>query len=233
VKITGILIVVLRKTLATSSELFYDLFFVANLTTFTSLHEINDNQQLSSYIGFFCILWFTWYQVSLHDLRFSVDSIFERICKALQFGFMVGFAVTGTNFQPHEEQTYYDYFQNLSLLLMGTRFVLMFQYMAALWFTKEYRRVRIPLFFIILNCFVAGIAYLGLYFAFKYESTGPHAYIGWYVIAVVETALTTIVSMIWRVISFKGTHMVCYTTTVHWRNQHKANSSYRSSACPS
>ncbi|KAI9689684.1 MAG: hypothetical protein M1820_010084 [Bogoriella megaspora] len=197
-----------RHSEATSTELFYDLFFVANLTTFTSSHEINDHKQLTSYIGFFCILWFTWYQVSLHDLRFSVDSLFERVCKALQFGFMVGFAVTGTKFQPDDEELYWDYFRDLSYILMGTRFVLMFQYIAALWFTKEYERVRLPLLLIIINCAVAAFAYLGLSFAFKYESTGPHAYIGWYVISVAETALTTAVSSSWRQVSFKGTHMV-------------------------
>ena len=198
----------LTRFSATSAELFYDLFFVANLTTFTNVHEINTKKQLESYVGFFSVLWFSWYQVSLFDLRFSVDSIFERICKGLQFGFMVGFAVAGTSFQPNDEQNDYTYFRDLSLLLMGSRFVLMFQYAVALYFTKHYERVRVPLFLIIVNYFIAGIAYLGLSFAFKSASTGPHAYIGWYVIAVAETAMTTIVSSVWRLVSFKGTHML-------------------------
>ena len=33
-----------RHAESTPSELFYDLFFVANLTTFTNQHEINDHQ---------------------------------------------------------------------------------------------------------------------------------------------------------------------------------------------
>jgi hypothetical protein len=37
---------------ATTQELFFDLFFVANLTTFTSLKEINDSSSLRAYIGF-------------------------------------------------------------------------------------------------------------------------------------------------------------------------------------
>ena len=36
-----------RHEEATTSELFYDLFFVANLTTFTSLLEINDHKCMS------------------------------------------------------------------------------------------------------------------------------------------------------------------------------------------
>jgi len=81
-----------RHAEATSAELFYDLFFVANLTVFTGVHEVNDKSTLAQYVGFFCVLWFTWYQVGLYDVRFSMDSLFERIAKALQFGVMIGFA---------------------------------------------------------------------------------------------------------------------------------------------
>jgi hypothetical protein len=78
-----------RHAEATTSELFYDLFFVANLTTFTSNLEINDRNSLTAYIGFFALLWLTWYQVSLYDVRFSADSVFERIAKGIHFGVMV------------------------------------------------------------------------------------------------------------------------------------------------
>lgn len=78
-----------RHAEATTAELFYDLFFVANLTTFTSVLEINDRQSLTAYIGFFSLLWLTWYQVSLYDVRFSADSVFERVAKAIHFGVMV------------------------------------------------------------------------------------------------------------------------------------------------
>jgi hypothetical protein len=78
---------------ATTAELFYGLFSVANLTTFTSMLEINDKRPLTSYVGFFSLLWLPWYQVSLYDIRFSADSVFERVAKAIHYGVMVGFAV--------------------------------------------------------------------------------------------------------------------------------------------
>lgn len=87
-----------RHEEATTIELFYDLFFVANLTTFTSLHKINDAKSLRSYAGFFSVLWFTWCQVSLFDVRFVSDSLLERIAKACQFGVMIGLA--GKFFSP-------------------------------------------------------------------------------------------------------------------------------------
>lgn len=37
-------------------KLFYDLFFVANLTTFTGLHEINTSKALEAYIGYFWLV---------------------------------------------------------------------------------------------------------------------------------------------------------------------------------
>lgn len=36
---------------ASSIELFYDLFFVANLTTFTGNHEIEDKQCMLQWLG--------------------------------------------------------------------------------------------------------------------------------------------------------------------------------------
>lgn len=89
-----------RHEETTNIELFYDLFFVANLTTFSALHEINDKKTLTSYIGFFCVLWFTWCQVTLFDVRFVANSVVDRVAKAVHLGVMVGFAVVGPNFNP-------------------------------------------------------------------------------------------------------------------------------------
>lgn len=92
-----------RFNKATDIELFYDLFFVANLTVFTYVHEVNDADSLKQYIGFFSIIWFTWYQVSLYDVRFYMDSVFERSRKAIQFLVMIGFAICGPEFNVGEE----------------------------------------------------------------------------------------------------------------------------------
>lgn len=45
------------KAKASQAELFYDLFFVANLTVYTYSHHINDSSSLAQHVGFFCILW--------------------------------------------------------------------------------------------------------------------------------------------------------------------------------
>lgn len=39
------------------AELFYDLFFVAALTTFGLRHELTQEQAIATYVAFFTILW--------------------------------------------------------------------------------------------------------------------------------------------------------------------------------
>lgn len=100
-----------RHEESTAIELFYDLFFVANLTTFSGIHEINDANTLKSYIGFFCILWFTWCLTSLYDIRFVTDSLLTRIAKGAHLGVMVGLAISGPKFDTLH--------QNSELQVMG------------------------------------------------------------------------------------------------------------------
>jgi hypothetical protein len=85
---------------ANTIELFFDLFFVANLTTFTAYHSILDLPTLAAYIGFFAFIWSTWFQITLHDVRFSRDSLYERTCKVIQMIIFASFALIGSKFQP-------------------------------------------------------------------------------------------------------------------------------------
>ncbi|KAF2744566.1 hypothetical protein M011DRAFT_168779 [Sporormia fimetaria CBS 119925] len=202
---------------ATTSELFYDLFFVANLTTFTGALEINDRNALTAYIGFFSLLWLTWYQVSLYDVRFSADSIFERCAKALHFGVMVGFAVMSVQWKPGQEIDDFKIFRAFGFILMASRFTLVAQYAVTLFYFRKYKKTVIALCIIMVSTVIAGIIYGALTPIFpstKYDADlvpinqTSNAYIAWYVVGIVETLVTVSVSCIWRVISFKGTHMV-------------------------
>jgi hypothetical protein len=117
---------------ATTQELFFDLFFVANLTTFTSLKEINDSSSLRAYIGFFAFLWLTWFSNSLYDVRFTIDCIFERCAKLVHFGVMVGFAVVGPAWEPGKATYSLQKYDVLSFILMVSRLVLAAQYSVTL-----------------------------------------------------------------------------------------------------
>jgi low temperature requirement protein LtrA len=202
-----------RHAEATTAELFYDLFFVANLTTFTSMLEINDKRSLTSYIGFFSLLWLTWYQVSLYDVRFSADSVFERVAKAIHFGVMVGFAVIGPQWKPGQEIADYKIYKAFGLMLMVSRLTLFCQYGVTLLYTKKYKKTVVPLAMVMASTLLAAVLYgvLTPTFPKNVFNAMPqksNVYIAWYVIALSETILTVVVSCVWRIISFKGTHMV-------------------------
>lgn len=83
---------------------------------------------LGAYIGFLGVIWFTWLQVTLFDVRFARDSVFERVCKAAQLAVMVGFASAGTRFTTRVQGDNVWAFQSLSLLLAGSRTLLAIQY---------------------------------------------------------------------------------------------------------
>ncbi|MCJ1280691.1 hypothetical protein MMC26_000008 [Xylographa opegraphella] len=197
-------------------QLFYDLFFVANLTTFTSVHEINDTDSLRSYLGFFVILWATWFQVAKYDVRFGNDSAFERVCKALQFGVMVGFAVTGPDFNVTYEidtpnavralQT--D--QTLTLILMASRLILAVQYLSVYWWLKDFPRARVPLITHAATSLGTALIFLGLYFSFSPSSPGNAGLgiIGWYVAFVLEAGIILFASGQVSFLSFVHTPMV-------------------------
>ncbi|TVY68728.1 hypothetical protein LSUE1_G006963 [Lachnellula suecica] len=186
-------------------ELFFDLFFVANLTSFSSVHEINSTANLKSYIGFFCVLWFTWCQVSLFDVRFVADSVFERVAKACHLGVMVGFAVVGPHFNPEEPDK--SVFQTMSLILMCSRLVLCLQYLVIAFHVRKWHKSRVPFALLAGINFVAAMIYLGITFVFTNEESNQ-GYIAFYIVAVAEIGGNIVVSSRWKAATFKGTHLV-------------------------
>ncbi|KAL9613492.1 MAG: hypothetical protein Q9167_001988 [Letrouitia subvulpina] len=191
---------------ASSIELFYDLFFVANLTTFTANKPIDDKQTISGYIGFFVLLWFTWLQVVVYDVRFGVDSLLERFCKLLHFGVMVSFAIVGNNFDPSSPKDSYVTMRQLSLIMMVSRIILICQYTSVVYWVKQHRKITTPLLIHISALAIGAALCLGFFFTFTSKSSGK-AYIGWYVIAVLEALAVFLSSSQWKVVGFKHTNL--------------------------
>jgi hypothetical protein len=63
---------------ATAIEVFYDLFFAANLTVFSEVVDVTNMEKLSTFVVYFSLLWFNWALLGLYDVRFITDSIFGR-----------------------------------------------------------------------------------------------------------------------------------------------------------
>ena len=198
-------------------ELFYDLFFVANLVTFTANHEIVDANSLKNYIGFFTILWFIWLETSLFDVGFASDSVFNRLCKAVSFGVMTGFAVTGAIYDTNNVGENVKAFRALSIILMVSRLALVVQYGVVSLYVKRYSKSWAPLLSTIATLFISSTIFLGTFFRYNIGNTGqsfpnqeggPQTYIAYYVVVCVEALAVIAISCFWRVVSFKHTHLV-------------------------
>jgi hypothetical protein len=120
---------------------------------------------------------------------------------------MIGLAVSGPEFDDGEGQTQWATLQQLSLILMASRLILLFQYGSTTYFAWKYRTTRLPLLLVMLTLGVAAILYLGLSFAFSLQ-TIHSAFIGWYVTTALELAANIAIAGRWHVVSFKGTHLV-------------------------
>ncbi|KAK1638605.1 hypothetical protein BDP81DRAFT_513878 [Colletotrichum phormii] len=194
---------------ANTIELFSDLFFVANLETFTQTHSITDLSSLAAYLGFFAIIWFTWFQITLHDVRFSIDSGYERMCKILQFCLFVGFALVGSSFSPGTKEHNNANFQLLCNILFATRLLLVAQYSVALHFVrKKTKALNWPLSLTIVLFIFSGGSFYSMTPAFSPESgNGLGIYYVCNIILVIEVAITLGLSSIWKNLSFKHTHL--------------------------
>lgn len=93
---------------------------------------------------------------------------------------------------------------------MASRLILVCQYIQSLLFMRHFKRTRLPMVLIASTYSIAAVVYLGLFWSFHPSADGSqnNSFIAWYVVAIMETALVTTISCIWRHISFKGTHLV-------------------------
>ncbi|CAI7597963.1 unnamed protein product [Penicillium manginii] len=229
IKKTGITPRLYRHSDATPIELFFDLFFVANLSTFTATHEINNVNGVTSsnfwrnkhsvlmviflalgaYIGFLGVIWFTWLQVTLFDIRFARDSIFERICKAFQLGVMVGFASAGSRFTTRVRDENVWAFQSLSLILAGSRSLLAIQYTVNTFFVyKHIKRSARGLLYTAAVLWMTTMFYIGMYFAFRWAyDIRARIWTVWFVLFGVEMWTVMGVSCLFPGIGFQETHL--------------------------
>ncbi|KAK5653641.1 hypothetical protein OQA88_8671 [Cercophora sp. LCS_1] len=189
---------------ATNIEIFFDLFFAANLSVFAEAQDVTSLSKVATFIVYFSLLWFNWLLLSLYDVRFVTDSIFERCARAIHLGVMVGFAVVAPKFQVGEQIA--GTFQTMSIALMASRLTLALQYASIVWHTRAFKSSRLPLLLMVAANFVAAMIYLGLGFAFTGSNTGLFAV--WFVLAAVEAVFTFGVGLKWKVMSFMKTHLV-------------------------
>ena len=146
---------------------------------------------MSDYVGFVTILWSTWLQITIFDVRFASDSLFERLCKLLQLGVMIGFAVAGPGFSFDLEANpdAWMSLRRLTLILMAQRLALCGQYAVIYLFARRHAHIGVPVLFRIAHIFVAAMVFLGLYFVFNPGDT-REGWIGFFVVISFESILS-------------------------------------------
>lgn len=196
---------------ANPDELCFDLFFVANLATFTAYHTIDDYTSLAAYVGFFAILWATWFQITLHDVRFARDTVYERACKVVQFVVFVGLALAGSKFELGGGRQTNMNFRTLCYVLVLSRAMLALQYAFVLVAVarKRFSKLYLPIGLNIAVYAGAVAVFVAMTPAFEDDAVAPPGFFWlWWVVLFLEGVGTITISCFWRMLSFKKTHLV-------------------------
>ena len=123
----------------------------------------------------------------------------------------------GAQWRPGQEVDDFQIYKAFGIILMVSRFTLFLQYGVTLWYSRKFPKTVLPLGMVMAMTLLSAIIYAATTAAFPKtgvdENGEPilsksNVYIAWYIIGISETILTVAVSCIWRIVSFKGTHMV-------------------------
>ena len=135
---------------------------------------------------------------------------------------MVGFAVVGPGYSaekasgsldnqssttPQLEKKQIQTFQTLTLILMISRLILAGQYLVSLWWTKDYKKARLPLMAHVGTMFTTAMIFLGLYFAFPGKN-GNRIPDVWYAMIGIEAVVILFVSGQAKFLSLRRTCLV-------------------------
>ncbi|KAH7089530.1 bacterial low temperature requirement A protein-domain-containing protein [Paraphoma chrysanthemicola] len=201
---------------ASTIELFFDLWFVANLATFTQYHAITNRYTFWSYIAFFMVLWTSWFHVVCFDARFTSDSVWERASKTVHFCAFAAFALMGYKFAPvsakDQPSTPHWIYRTMCFAVLLSRAWLALQYLVTtiMCSTRKHRAHRLTLPLTVTSLLFLSVAAVfgGLFAGFrKVEKDLTGVLIGVYVVLAVEFFGSLAVSMFWRKLSFRATHV--------------------------
>ncbi|PHH90042.1 hypothetical protein CDD83_4668 [Cordyceps sp. RAO-2017] len=186
-------------------EIFFDLFFAANYNVFSETQKVTNHARFKAYVGYFCLLWLTWFLVTLFDVRYVTDSIFSRLMRAVQLGVLVGFVVVAPHFDPtHQKATT---MRAMSLILCVSRATLAIEYGSTLLHLRRYKKARRPIYLQIGLHVVAAAVYLGIAFRFR-EEERSRIYMTWYFFSGGEAILSLLLSNLSPVLSLTHTHLM-------------------------
>ncbi|CAO2653769.1 Nn.00g031800.m01.CDS01 [Neocucurbitaria sp. VM-36] len=193
---------------ASTIELFYDLFFVANLAYFTAMYQHTDAESLINYLKLFTLMWFTWLSTTLFDVRFSIDCVWNRVHKAIQFGVFTGFVFAGPVFDKYNNSSDAKSYKNFAIVLIVSRVAMAVQYAVVMWQGRMFRQTLVPLGLSTAVHAIAAVGYAITLVVFPREAVGLEEQVTLFAISIAEGLCIFLIAMIWRIVSFKYTHLV-------------------------
>lgn len=154
-------------------------------------------------------MWSTWFHITIYDVRFGPDCVYERMAKLIQFIVFVVFAAVGSTFSPGSSDSAKNFriYQTMAAALGISRTLLAIQHAVVAYFVLPgYRELRFPLLAIVCMYVGSGAAILSTIAFFNYKTVSL-AYMVWYGVMFLESIVVLTVSSTWRMLSFKETHM--------------------------
>ena len=114
---------------------------------------------------------------------------------------MTCFGIVGPNYK---DSGAFRTMQELSFVLMASRWILASQYATVLCFARMQREAILPIILQLGTLVISAIVFLGLSFSFN-EKCGFNGQIGWYIVSVFEALSLLSISSYWPQLSFKHT----------------------------
>jgi|TARA_R110002003_G_scaffold42_14_gene3170 hypothetical protein len=124
--------------------------------------------------------WFTWLSVTLFDVRFSIDCVWNRLHKAIQFGVFTGFVFAGPVFDKYSNSHDAMSYKNFAIVLVVSRTAIAIQYAVVMWQGRMFRQTLVPLGLSMLVHAVAAIGYGITIAVFPRGEIGLEEQIPWY-----------------------------------------------------
>ena len=104
-------------------------------------------------------MWFTWLSITVFDVRFSIDCVWNRLHKAIQFGVFTGFVFAGPLFDRYDYSSDAQFYRHFAIVLVVSRAALAVQYAVVMWQGRIFRQTLLPMGLNILVHSLAAMSY--------------------------------------------------------------------------
>lgn len=151
----------------------------------------------------------------MFDVRFYVDSVWTRFTKFLAFGAMTALTGLGPMYDVilKKDGTMSRAFQGMAIMFFCLRMLFVLEYSMVLYYVRRFDKTLVPLLLTVFVYVITGFGFLATWLQNRSMAamSGPEGAAKvriWYIIIGLEACAIIIISSIWRILSFKHTHLV-------------------------